>query len=236
MNWLLICVIATVVLCALYGYWKGFLRILFSMVSVLLLLAVVTITTPYISSFLEEHTSVQKTIEQQCLEHIRKTTQQQMEDTLTNEKNDKQKLLEEAGIHLPESAWEKVLDSGADATNDILETSGLYEAVAQSVAQFVVNGIASIIALIVGVILLFLVARVLNIVSKLPVIKEVNHFLGVASGLVLALVLIWLFFYFVMVMCTSSFGIMMTQYIRDSKVLTWLYENNMLLYVVMMWF
>lgn len=236
MNWLLICVIAVVVLCALYGYWKGFLGILFSMVSVLLLLAMVTITTPYIDSFLEEHTSIRSTIEQQCLEHIRKTTGQQMDDTLTNEKNEKQKLLEDAGINLPDKAWEKVLDSGADATNDILETSGIYAAVAESMAHFLVNGIASVIALIAGVILLFVLGRLLNIVSRLPVIKEVNHFLGVASGLVLALTLIWLFFYFVTILCTSSFGIMITQYIRESTILTWLYENNMLLYLIMMWF
>ena len=103
-------------------------------------------------------------------------------------------------------------------------------------AHFIVNGIASFIALVLGLILLFVLARVLNIVSKIPVIKEVNHFLGIISGLVLALVLVWLFFYFVTVLCASPFGLMMMDYIRQSVVLTWLYENNMLLYLIMAWF
>lgn len=236
MNWLLICIIAVVILCVLYGYWKGFLRILFSLVSIVLLLAIVTIATPYIGGFLEESTDIPATIEQQCLEHIRMSSQEQVDDALTNGQNDRQKLLEEAGIRLPDKAWEKLLDSGVNATNEALEASGLYETVAESMAHFIVNGIASFIALVLGLILLFVLARVLNIVSKIPVIKEVNHFLGIISGLVLALVLVWLFFYFVTVLCASPFGLMMMDYIRQSVVLTWLYENNMLLYLIMAWF
>ena len=71
MNWLLIGVLAVIIICVMYGYWKGFIRILFSLISIVVLVAFVTISTPYIAKFLEENTSLQTTIEEKCFEQKR---------------------------------------------------------------------------------------------------------------------------------------------------------------------
>lgn len=235
MNWLLIGVLAVIILCVMYGYWKGFIRILFSLISIVVLMAFVTISTPYIAKFLEENTSLQSTIEEKCLEHIRASTEKNIEEKLESQDTDRQKMLEDAGISLPDGIWESLLDAGIGAADKVMEESGMYQTLAESISHFIVNGIASLAAFIVGVVALFVIARLLNLVSKLPVIREVNHFLGVLAGLILGLIVVWIFLYLVAIFCTSPFGILMTDYIQRSMVLTWLYNNNLILYLIMMY-
>ncbi len=235
MNWLLIGVLAVIILCVMYGYWKGFIRILFSLISIVVLMAFVTISTPYIAKFLEENTSLQSTIEEKCLEHIRASTEKNIEETLESQDTDRQKMLEDAGISLPDGIWESLLDAGIGAADKVMEESGMYQTLAESMSHFIVNGIASLAAFIVGVVALFVIARLLNLVSKLPVIREVNHFLGVLAGLILGLIVVWIFLYLVAIFCTSPFGILMTDYRQRSMVLTWLYNNNLILYLIMMY-
>lgn len=235
MNWLLIGVLAVIILCVMYGYWKGFIRILFSLISIVVLMAFVTISTPYVAKFLEENTSLQTMIEEKCLERIRASAEKNIEDKLESQNTDRQKMLEDAGISLPDGIWEDLLDAGIGATDKVMEQSGMYQTLAENMSHFIVNGIASLAALIVGVIALFVIARLLNLMSKLPVIREVNHFLGVLAGLMLGLAIVWIFLYLVAIFCTSPFGLLMTNYIQQSVVLTWLYNHNLILYLILMY-
>lgn len=235
MNWLLIGVLAVIILCVMYGYWKGFIRILFSLISIVVLMAFVTISTPYVAKFLEENTSLQTMIEEKCLERIRASAEKNIEDKLESQNTDRQKMLEDAGISLPDGIWEDLLDAGIGATDKVMEQSGMYQTLAENMSHFIVNGIASLAALIVGVIALFVIARLLNLMSKLPVIREVNHFLGVLAGLMLGLAVVWIFLYLVAIFCTSPFGLLMTNYIQQSVVLTWLYNHNLILYLILMY-
>ncbi|RKJ53375.1 CvpA family protein, partial [bacterium 1XD42-8] len=57
MNVLLIIVISIIALCAIYGYWKGFIRMLFSVISLAATIVLVMAVTPYISDFLINKTS-----------------------------------------------------------------------------------------------------------------------------------------------------------------------------------
>ena len=127
MNWLLIGVLAVMIICVMYGYRKGFIRILFSLISIVVLMAFVTISTPYIGTFLEEHTSLQAAIEEKCLEHIKASAEKNMEDNLKEQTSDKQKMLEDAGIQLPRGIWENLLDTGIGAADKVMEESGMYQ-------------------------------------------------------------------------------------------------------------
>ena len=52
MNWLLIIIVLLLALCVVNGYRKGFLRMMYSMVSWVIMFALVTWATPYINTFL----------------------------------------------------------------------------------------------------------------------------------------------------------------------------------------
>ena len=52
MNWLLIIIVLLLALCVVNGYRKGFLRMMYSMVSWVIMFVLVTWATPYINTFL----------------------------------------------------------------------------------------------------------------------------------------------------------------------------------------
>ncbi len=232
MNWLFVIVLMVLIVSMARGYKKGFLRILYSLLAVVATIIFVTITTPYISDFIEKHTTIQAALQEKCLEHIRAAAEKNME----GEAQENREKLNDAGVSLPDGIWEDLIDAGIGVTDNALEQAGLYEMLAENMAHFIVNGIAYFVALIVISTALFLIARVVNLVARLPLIRNVNHFLGVLAGGVQGMIFIWIFFYLITVCCTSPFGMMMISYVNQSRFLMWLYHNNPVLYLAMAYF
>lgn len=232
MNWLLIIIVVGLAFCILHGYKKGFIRILFSLVSIILAIAFVTLATPYICSYLENHTPLKANIEEKCLEHI----QLSAKDKMGSEADSQEKTLSDAGITIPSGVFEKMVNQGVNTADYALEKTGAYQTLASSLAHFIVNGIAFFAAFVIATIALFIIARLLNLIAMLPLIRNVNHLLGVIAGFVQGMVLIWLFMYLVAVCCTSSFGVMMLDYINKSMILSYLYNHNLVLYLIMLYF
>ena len=54
MNWLLICGIGILVVCALEGYFRGFIKIVFSLLAMIITLAVVSVAAPKITTYIED--------------------------------------------------------------------------------------------------------------------------------------------------------------------------------------
>ena len=87
MNWLLICVIGILVVCALEGYFRGFIKIVFSLLAMIITLAVVSVAAPKITTYIEENTELDERITEKCLEHVEKNAQDRL-DREAQEKSD----------------------------------------------------------------------------------------------------------------------------------------------------
>jgi len=111
--------------------------------------------------------------------------------------------------------------------------SGLYDEIAKQIAEFVVEGIAFLIALVAAWTIVHIIARMLRIVSRIPVLSGVNRTLGVFAGGIYGVILVWIGFYIVAVTSTSELGGMLVTYIYQSNLLKYLYENNAILTIVM---
>ena len=103
---------------------------------------------------------------------------------------------------------------------------------AREMADFINYGIAFFAALIICAILMHFLQDMLDIVSKIPILKGVNKTLGVAAGLLQGLIIIWLFFYLLTLFQNVGWGEMLLSMIQESRFLTVLYENNILLYII----
>ncbi len=66
MNWMLIIVIIIFLVALIRGWRRGLLRLLFSLVSIVVLIWLFSTLNPYISTFLEEHTGIYDRIELWC--------------------------------------------------------------------------------------------------------------------------------------------------------------------------
>ena len=150
--------------------------------------------------FLKENTKIYQKLRQSANRKSERTRKSR----LSKKRKKSTGLLEEYGIRLPKSIEEKLFGNVEKGADSVLETSGVYKAMAEPLAQLAVDGIAFFVSLIVCAIILHLIGGVLDIASELPVIKGINQVLGLGAGLLYGLLLVWLFFYFVAVMQSIS--------------------------------
>ena len=242
MNWVLMAVLLTLTISAIVGYNSGMLRIAYSLVAWILVLMFVAWATPHINLYLLEKTSVYEKIEAHCEESVRlsanervEQTQQQQAEGLTDE-IEQEDALGTLQMSIPDTVVDGILEKTTGATEDFLEERGIYTAIAQHLANFVVEGIAILIALVMAWILVHLISQILGIVSRIPVIKGVNRVLGLFAGVIYGLLLVWLGFYVVVLGSTGELGQVIVSYIYDNPFLTFLYENNLVIAFILKYF
>ena len=162
MNWLLIIIVLLLALCVVNGYRKGFLRMMYSMVSWVIMFALVTWATPYINTFLRDNTSIYQTIAVYCEQQIREKTEKQIEQeaaAVPGEAADETQLaagqqaegveqnngqpadLTKLGVKLPDSVMNNISEKTADLAGEALDASGIYAQVSVGMADFILNGI-----------------------------------------------------------------------------------------------
>ena len=138
MNWLLVVVLVILAGHTIKGYRRGLLRVLFSVASLLITVLFVAWATPYVSNFLKENTKIYQKVETECEQKVRKDTKEQ----IVQKEEKSTGLLEEYGIRLPKSIEEKLFGNVEKGADGVLETSGVYKAMAEPLAQLAVDGIA----------------------------------------------------------------------------------------------
>jgi len=72
----------------------------------------------------------------------------------------------------------------------------------------------------------------LNLISRLPIIYGMNKIAGAALGLAEALVFVWVACLVLILFSATEIGKSILVQIHDSIWLTWLYDHNMLSYLV----
>ena len=169
MNWLLIIIVLLLALCVVNGYRKGFLRMMYSMVSWVIMFALVTWATPYINTFLRNNTSIYQTIATYCEQQIREKTEKQIDQetaAVTGEVADETQPaagqqaggveqnngqpadLTKLGVKLPDSVMNNISEKTADLAGEALDASGIYAKVSAGMADFILNGISFFIAFV----------------------------------------------------------------------------------------
>ena len=235
MNWVLILVIAILAGYTIAGYTKGFLKIVYSLISWILILVVVTVASPQIESYLKNNTGIYEKVVEHCEENIREKTLRQLEKeegkgvaTLTDNE-----LLAKLMERLPAEAIEKVMGEASDAADRFMEEQGVYSALAISAADLIMRGISFLLSLILGVIVSILIQKLLGFISKLPLIGFADSICGLAAGAISGLILVWVLLFLVALMSTTNFGSTVISYIYENDFLIWLYENNILISILM---
>lgn len=248
MNWLLILVILLIAGNIVWGIYRGFLRVIYSMIAWILILVFVTWATPFVSEVLSEYTRLDERIEAGVEERLHTLVRGEEPDAKEGQETAGENAGEEAspgaqakpgsddigelGIKLPKVIADKLLDTGA-AADQLLDGAGVYAKASGQASSLAMRGISFVLVLLIAVIAFHILATVLDLVAKLPVIGEVNHFLGGFAGLIKGVLLVWLFFAFVAMGSATSVGTGMIGLIYESEYLVWLYENNLVLSILM---
>lgn len=231
MNWLLILVVLLVAGNIVWGFFRGFLRVVYSMAAWILILVFVTFATPYVADWMIEHTGLDTRIEKNCKEKLQNAVAG--EEKSTEEQNtQEQKDLSGLGMKLPANVWNQIGDTHKLA-DGWMEQSGLYNTIASKASSLAMKAIAFVIVMLITVITFHLIATAIDLVAKLPVIGEVNHMLGGIAGLIKGLLLVWLVFAFAAMGAATEAGSVVIDAVYQSEILQWLYENNLILTILL---
>lgn len=233
MNWVLILVIAILAGYTLAGYTKGFLKIAYSLVSWIVILVFVIFATPHIQDYLKNNTSIYNKVLVYCGDAVHGLIEQEQ----TENDGDAAELTENemfAAIaeRLPEGMLEELKEKAGEITETLMEDYGIYDKTAAALADLLLQGIATLIAMLAGVIVSVVLSTVLGFVAKLPVIGFANRILGLAAGAANGLLIVWFAFYLVAILCTTGFGSTVITHIYTNEFLTYLYENNIILSIL----
>ena len=91
----------------------------------------------------------------------------------------------------------------------------------------IINAIAFVISLILAIIGLIVLCFALNLLTKLPLLKQVNTTAGLAIGLVEGVLVVWILFVILTMFAGSEFGSKALALISENPLLNFLYKNNL---------
>ena len=248
-NFVLIMVIVIFAGCFYLGSRRGLVRTVFGLFSSVVVLLAGTVISPVISNQLRNNekffnaisTRIEKSLENYGKNEEKKEIQEKPEKKVQTKKKDKNIKKGESGISMDERylPYKMLTENKAveEIVSDILKNEHIKKAkediqkevnhrVAIYLTGIVINSgtfIAVYFILSVG---LFVLSRVLNIISKLPVLNELNRMGGGIVGIFQGLVIVWLIFTLMMVFIDKPFVQEAMEQIENNFFLNLLYESN----------
>ena len=111
---------------------------------------------------------------------------------------------------------------------DTLQMLGLGDAVSGYLAEQILQTFAFLITLLLAGVLVRGIAFSLGLAAKLPVLHGINKLAGLVFGFGEGLLVVWIFFFVVTVFSPTNWGGEMFAMKSDSRILTWLYRENIL--------
>lgn len=252
MNWLLVAVIVVLLIFSFVGHQKGMLRIIFSFGSLLIALLVSYMVTPYVTDFMKEKTGVYEWVQNKSMEFVRQEAQtgqnEEMQagqtgvsqevpadgaDAATDavRDGDIQRIADSMleGLSLPDALLRQIDQAVADAKLAEETTIAQIETgIGSRLAELAMSAIGFVVTLLLVRLVLWIVYMALDMVSRLPVIHGINQTIGMVIGFAEGLLIVWIFFAFLTCIVQTQFGQQCLKMISESRLLSLLYEYNIL--------
>lgn len=233
MNWLLLVALAIIGICAFTGWRIGFVKSVFSLISTIAVILITILVSPIVSNVLKNNEKISGTI-QSKLEQVIDLSG--IADNLSSDE-EKDPMAFINGLNLPDSIKDTIKDSledtmtekkseAADFVGDKLNALEKY--ICELLTNIILNALGFFITFLVAAAGLAILCFVLDLLSKLPVLHQINTVFGIVMGALEGLVILWIFFIVITMLGSTEFGQTCMAMISDSKILSFLYDSNIL--------
>lgn len=218
-NPLVIIFILLMLFCIIRGARKGILRIIYGMVSWILLIWFVNIACGYIADFLNVSTPLPTVIQ----EHIFSNLQDKYNNT--------EAIQTGSGMDAVMNLIPESIRTGIDNTihNSVEAT---IQAITLELSETAIKGISIIISVIAGVIILFLLNKLIELLGNLPGIYNINMILGIFAGFIEGLLVTWLCMYLADCFPTTLFGQFILANSASNDFMNYIYQVNIIEQVI----
>ena len=210
-NALLLIVVIIMAACIVIGVKRGFIHTVFSTFSLLIVVLLTGLLSPYVADYITNHTDVPKSIRSAVEDKVIKSFISAFENLI----KDRSK---EAGD--PASAVSQ------EASSRMIKT--IYD----RITELIVSAIAYLFTFAVMEVVVLIAGLLLDIVAKLPGIKQANELLGGITGFVQGYLIVSVLYIAAMAFAASSFGAAVIDMVKENSILTWFYEHNFIVDIV----
>ena len=225
-NWLMVVTAAILIVASMLGYINGLIKTVLNLVLGIVTLVLVMVFSPRVCDFLQESTPIHSYIEVKAENVVRNQIQQQQQQGMDLEQLGQEAFVE--GLPFLPAMKDAILENEQlkEYAAQGLEQMTLY--IGDTVADLVVTLIGYFATFVVVYLALRIVAFVLDIVGKLPLIHDINKITGLAAGLIEGLLAVWILGIVLTMTATTQLGQSAAQCIEESMFLRILYGNNLL--------
>ena len=218
-NVLTIAVIVFLVFCALRGYQKGFLVTVLGIAALIVSLAAAHVAAPVVTEILLNDERVMERITEKVERDV------DVEDT-TNKAEQAESI---AALPIPEALKQAILNDNSKSTYADLGLAGFRDYVIYRIARMVLQALVFVVLFLVFRLLTWLIIRVLDLVSKLPLLNELNKAAGLFSGVMRGFLIVWVLCIVLTVFAGTSWAGAVFAQIEESVILSKIYTHNLLL-------
>lgn len=223
MNWLVISVMIVIVLATLAGAKRGLVKTILSFASFFLSMVIVLFIRQPVAEFVKSQTGIYTTIENGISSFVEEKT----EALKAGQANAVDAVID--SLNLPDLLKNALKESNSKA---VYEQKGIQSAavyIAEWLTGLAFQAVCYVISFVLVWILLRIVTGLLSGIVRLPVLHQIDCLAGGVCGLFIALILIWIGGIAVTAFATESWGREALSMIGQSRLLTFLYNNNYLL-------
>jgi uncharacterized membrane protein required for colicin V production len=209
-------VLGIIIINAFIGRKVGLVKMLFSLFSFLVAILLTVWISPTINGMLKNN------------ETFYDSTSDKVEDMLSLEERDESNqegLIEQ--LPLPRSIKETLQENKAKQEENIKSY------IIGQVTGIVINALAFIITFVVVFVGLWIVGLSLRILSKLPILNSINRTAGLLVGGLQGLIVVWILFIVLTIFSSSDIGKSAFLQIEGSGILSYIYNKNLFLNIVM---
>lgn len=223
-NWLSVLVACYLIGMMLYGHYRGFLRLAVSMAALLIALIGVRVMMPQVTAFLKDNTGIHQWMEDTMLQAV--GLDEWGMDGQAVLPAEQRTLIE--GISLPQSIKDALIENNNEEIYQLLGVDKFIDYIGSFLADRIINTLAFIILFIAVYVIIRVLAHLLDIVARLPVLSGMNQIAGAVLGLAMALFYFWIFCLVLNLFVSTDWGQYLIDSIESTPWLSFLYRNNIL--------
>jgi len=218
-------------LCIAIGAWRGFIRSILGFVNFILAIFLTNMLYPHVGRFLRS------------IDGFFDALSTAIRDAMGLDAAIYNAAVEAGGrvaevqfiqdLPLPAFFLEALIENNNAAIRNAIGAIGFADYVAGFLAGIVINIISMILVFIVVFLGLTILTRMLNLITKLPVINTLNKVLGGAVGAIWGILLTWLALGVVIIYFSANSGVDMAEMLEASVIARPLNEMNFALDFIM---
>lgn len=226
-HWLETAVAVYLIGMVLYGHYRGFIRLAISLVSLAAALLVVWAVMPYATDWIKNNTGLYESMKA-GIEQTAGFTQLEGEP---DEPSDEGLAIE--GLELPEQIKRLLSENKTAEDYGSLGAEALQDYVGSYLADIMLRILVFVVLFLAIFILLRVLVFWLDLIAKLPILSGLNQIVGAVLGGLEGLVFVWIGCMILTLASGTGLGGQIMSQVDISPWLSWLYENNLLSYLVL---